>query len=230
MSRANGFRGRIFGLVVLAILIGTIALLVAGYGLAVGLGALAGLVLGFAVGLFAFFSTWQGRGQVTFGNSGSSGSWSYMSNVSMDETESPMENMRELSEVFTVDLGPVRSIIPVLATSVAAGLTLQLLDVELHEAGLALNLDMEVGHGVLMPPSMARVSITDEAGTAFRASAHSQGGSPTRVRVQVVAIPVPPTGTRNLIVRIAEFVDPPFPHMGRPVAGPWTFAISLPRE
>lgn len=67
MNVVAGLRGRAFGLVIFAILVVTIALLVVGYGLAVGLGVLAGLVLGFGVGLFAFFSTWQGRGQVTFG-------------------------------------------------------------------------------------------------------------------------------------------------------------------
>jgi len=141
-----------------------------------------------------------------------------------------MENLRDLTEVQGVDLGAVRSIIPVLATSEAAGLELQLLDVELREAGLVLNLDLRAGPGVLMPPSMARVAISDEAGTAYRASAQSQGGGPTRIRVLVSAIPAPPAGARNLTVRFEEFVDPPFPHMGRPVAGPWTFSVPLPRE
>ena len=231
MNVVAGLRGRAFGLVIFAILVVTIALLVVGYGLAVGLGVLAGLVLGFGVGLFAFFSTWQGRGQVTFGGGHSTfASWNDLSAEAGDEAEPPMADMRALSEVFSVDLGAVRSIIPILATSVAAGLTLQLLDVEVREAGLALNLDMAVGPGVLMPPSMARVSITDDAGTAYRTSAQSQGGSPSRVRVQVVAIPSPPTGARSLTVRVNEFLDPPFPHMGRPVAGPWTFSVALPRE
>jgi hypothetical protein len=113
---------------------------------------------------------------------------------------------------------------------VARCLELQLLDVELREAGLVLNLDLRAGPGVLMPPSMARVAISDEAGTAYRASAQSQGGGPTRIRVLVSAIPAPPAGARNLTVRFEEFVDPPFPHMGRPVAGPWTFSVPLPRE
>jgi hypothetical protein len=113
---------------------------------------------------------------------------------------------------------------------VARCLELQLLDVELREAGLVLNLDLRAGPGVLMPPSMARVAISDEGGTAYRASAQSQGGGPTRIRVLVSAIPAPPAGARNLTVRFEEFVDPPFPHMGRPVAGPWTFSVPLPRE
>jgi hypothetical protein len=81
-----------------------------------------------------------------------------------------------------------------------------------------------------MPPSMARVAISDDAGTAYRASAQSQGGWPNRVRVLVSAIPAPPAGAGNLTIRFEEFVDPPFPHMSRPVTGPWTFSVALPRQ
>ena len=113
---------------------------------------------------------------------------------------------------------------------VARCLELQLLDVELREAGLVLNLDLRAGPGVLMPPSMARIAITDDAGTAYRASAQSQGGWPGRVRDLVSGIPSPPAGAGNLMIRFEEFVDPPFPHMSRPVTGPWTFSVALPRE
>jgi hypothetical protein len=230
MNRAEVLRGRIFGIAVVAILIGTAVLLIAGYGVAVGLGALAGLVLGFFVGLFAFFSTWQGRGQVTFGGSTSSRSWGYLTADPSDATAAPMESLRDLTEVQGVDLGAVRSILPVLAMSQAAGLELQLLDVELREAGLVLNLDLRAGPGVLMPPSMARLAISDDVGTTYRASAQSQGGWPGRIRVLVSVIPAAPGDARTLAIRFEEFVDPPFPHMARPVAGPWTFQVALPRE
>jgi hypothetical protein len=230
VNAVGGLRGRAFGLVIVAILVVTIGLLVAGYGLAVGIGVLAGAVLGFGVGLFAFFSTWQGRGQVTFGGGTSSGSWNYLTADSSDTPASRMEPLQELTEVQGVDLGAVQSIIPVLATSEAAGLALQLLDVELREAGLVLNLDLRVAPGVLTPPSMARVSISDNVGTAYRASAQSVGGWPSRFRVLVNAIPAPPAGVRTLTIRFEEFVDPPFPHMSRPITGPWTFSVALLRE
>jgi hypothetical protein len=59
---------RLVGLLFLAIVVAAVALLVAGYGVAVGIGALAGLVLGFLAGAFGLL--WLGRGSgrsITFG-------------------------------------------------------------------------------------------------------------------------------------------------------------------
>jgi hypothetical protein len=191
VNLSDRLRGSLPGIVTLAVLTGTTGLLIAGYGIPVGLGALGGLVLGFFAGLFGSLSTFRGTGQVTFGGSGS-GAWNYLSTEVGETTESRAELMQELTEILGVDNGRVRSITPVLETVEAAGLSVELLDLELCDAGLALNLEIRVLPGAPPPASMARVSIEDDAGTAYRASAQGQGWLQSVIRTHVVAIPAPP--------------------------------------
>jgi hypothetical protein len=225
MTARHILRGRLLGITFLVVVIVVTADLIAGYGVAVGLGALAGLLLAFAVGLFAFFSTWRGNGQMTFG--GSSGTFARFGE-NADLNAQP-ERIHDLTEILPIDLGRVRTVVPALSTSVANGFSVEMIAVELCEAGLALNLDVNVAPGLPHPASMARVSITDDVGTPYRASAQGQGSMPSRLRITMKAIPAAPPAARVLDVRIEEFVDP-FPGMGEAVTGPWTFSITLPRE
>lgn len=212
------------GITFLVALIVLTGALIAGQGVAVGLGVLAGLILAFALGLFSFFSIVRGNGQVTFGASSSS---RVFGELSADPAVQRQE-IHDLTEILSIDLGRVRSVVPALSTSVANGFSVEMIAVELCEAGLALNLDVHIAPGLSHPASMARVSIADDVGTAFRASAQGSGWMPSRVRVQVKAIPaVPPTAT-TLTVRIEEFLDP-FPGMGKAVTGPWVFEVPLSR-
>lgn len=222
MNGGPRFRDRAGGLLLLAILLGTSGLLIAGYGLPVGLGWLAGLFLGFLGGLFAWLWTLQGRGQVTFGGASGSASTAWLS----EDPDTARSQLHELTEVLPVDIGRVRAIVPVLADAEAGGLSIELVDAELCEAGLGFNVDVHVLQGTLPPPWLARVSIADDAGTSYRASAQGQGSGPPRLRMRIVAIPLPPASATNLTLRIEEFLDP-FPGMGRSVKGPWTFAIPL---
>jgi hypothetical protein len=222
---ARGFlRGRLMGLTFLMCLVVATGTLIAGQGIAVGLGALAGLILAFAVGLFAFFSIWHRNGQVTFGGSSSSHAFGETN----ADPNGQRERIHDLTEILPIDLGRVRSVVPALSTSVANGFSVEMIAVELCEAGLALNLDVHVAPGLPHPASMARVSITDDLGTAYRASAQGSGWMPSRLRVQVKAIPAVPSAASRLTVRIEEFLDP-FPGMGNAVTGPWVFEVPLSR-
>ncbi len=206
------------GILFLAIVAGAVVLLIAGHGIAVGLGAFAGLILGVVAGTLGSLWLWRGSGRsITFGGT----QWS-----AEQPTVELMAEMRELSELSAVDLGAIRSVTPVLATAEAAGLAVQLVTIEHHEAGLAMTLDVRTGPGAFPPASMARVSVTDDAATAYRASAQGQGGWPGQIRYLVAVIPAPPPAATRLDVRIERFLDP-FPDGRRSAIGPWTFAVPL---
>jgi hypothetical protein len=213
-------RDRLLGLLFLALVALAIGLLIAGYGVAVGVGALAGMVLGFLAGTLG--ALWLGRGSgrsITFGGM----EWS---SESAQPTAALMAEMQELGEISSVDIGPIRSILPVLARAEAGGLDVELVTVEVHEAGLAMTLDVASRPGTLPPASMARVSVSDDTGTAYRASAQGQGGLPSRMRYAVTAIPAPPPAATRLEITIERFLDP-FPGGRQQASGPWRFSVAL---
>jgi hypothetical protein len=206
---------QLVGLVILVVVFGAIALLIAGYGVAVGLGALAGLVLGFAAGTLGSLWLWRGSGRsVTVGGM----AWSSDRPMAELMADGLMAEMRDLGEISGVDLGTIRSVMPVLATTEASGLSVQLVTIEQHEAGLALTFEVHAQPGTLPPASMARVAMADDIGTVYRASAQGQGGSPGQMRYQVTAIPAVPSAATRLDVRIERFLDP-FPGGTTPPSG-----------
>ncbi len=221
MGLSGRERGRLVGLLFLAVVIVAVGLLIAGYGVAVGVGALVGLVLGFVAGTFGLL--WLGRGSgrsITFGGM----AWSSLSEEPAAEL---MAEVRELGELSGVDTGPLLSVLPVLARAEAGGLEAELVTVELHEAGLSMTLDVASRPGTVPPASMALVSVVDDAGTSYRAAAQGQGGSPGRMRYAVTAIPAPPPRATRLEVTVERFLDP-FPGGRRQATGPWRFSVVLP--
>lgn len=224
MQTAGRRWDQLVGLVILVVVLGAVGLLIAGYGVAVGLGALAGLVLGFAAGTLGSLWLWRGSGRsVTVGGM----AWSSDRPMAELMADDLMAEMRDLGEISGVDLGTIRSVMPVLATTEASGLSVQLVTIEQHEAGLELTFEVHAQPGTLPPASMARVAMADDIGTVYRASAQGQGGSAGQMRYQVTAIPaVPPAATR-LDVRIERFLDP-FPGGRHAALGPWGFSVPLP--
>lgn len=221
METVGHGRDRLVGLLFLALVIVAVALLIAGYGVAVGVGALAGLVLGFLAGTLGVL--WLGRGSgrsITFGSM----EWSSESGRPAAEL---MAEMQELGEISSVDTGPIRSVLPILARAEAEGLDVELVTVEIREAGLFMTLDVASRPGTLPPASIARVSVSDDTGTAYRASAHGEGGFPGRMRYAVTAIPAPPPAATRLEITIERFLDP-FPGGRRQASGPWRFSVALP--
>jgi hypothetical protein len=222
MNRRTDLGGRWMGLTFLVVVVVATCLLIAGYGFAVGIGALAGLLLAFAAGLFIFLSVWRGDGQVSFG----AGPRSHVFAEMNANPDAQREQLRQLTEILSVDLGRVVKVIPVLTTVPAAGLWLDLVDIEICEAGMSINVDVRVSPGNPHPASLARASITDDVGTVYRASAQGQGWMPSRIRLDVRTIPSPPPTAASLYVRIEEFVDP-LPGLGNAVVGPWVFDVAL---
>lgn len=224
MQTTGGLKARLWGLVFLAVVGGTVALLIAGYGVPVGLGALGGLILGSVAGALGVM--WLGRGfgrSVTFGSM----EWSSDRVLSSDGPSAElMAELRELSEISGIDLGPIQTVKPVLVNAVAGGLSVQLVAIEQHEAGLAMTVEVRTGLGAFPPASLARVSVADDVATSYRASAQGQGGSAGLVRYLVSVIPASPRSATRLDIRIERFVDP-FPGGGRASVGPWAFSVAL---
>jgi hypothetical protein len=216
--------GRLIGVFVVAVVVVGIGLLIAGYGVAVGLGALVGLIFGFVAGSLG--SLWLARGAgrtVTFGGR----AWS---SDSITPSPDQIEEMRDLTDISGVSLGGVRSVTPVLSTAEATRLIVQLVTIEHHEGGLAMILEVRTQPGTLPPGSLARVAVSDDIGTRYRASALSQGGSATESRYTVIAIPAPPAAASQLEIVIERFLDP-FPGApGHGAIGPWSFSVSLARN
>ena len=224
MQTTGGLRARLWGLVFLTVLGGTVTLLIAGYGVAVGLGALGGLILGSVAAALGVMWLLRGSGRsVTFGSM----EWSSDRALS-SEGPSPelMAELRELSEISSIDLGAIQAVRPVLLTAEAGGLSVQLVTIEQHEAGLAMTVEIRTGVGAASPASMARVSVADDVGTVDKASAQGQGSSPGAMRYVVSVIPAFPRSATQLDVRIDSFLDP-FPGGGRASVGPWAFSVAL---
>ena len=212
--------GRIFGFVFLLAVAGAVVLLIAGLGVPVGVGALVGLILGFVAGMLGVLWALRGPGRsVSF----ASMAWS---SDSTPPAESVLAEMNELTAVQQIDLGGIRAVRPALQTVEAGGLTVQLVALEDREAGMTLDLDVRVGVGARPPAHMARVAVTDDLGTAYRASAMSQGGSPSHMRFGVSVIPALPAAATRLDIRVERFVDP-FQGHAAEQAGPWSFSIDL---
>jgi hypothetical protein len=217
--------GRLPALLFLVTVLVAIVALLAGCGIPVGVGALVGLALGAIAGATGVL--WLARGP---GRSIQVGllSWS-----SYDTTGAPsvdlLAQMRELTDVLAVDLGPIDSILPVLSTVEADGLEVQLLAIEMHEAGATLGLDVRARPGALPPLPMVSCSVTDDVGTQYRAFGQGQGGGPGPMRYEVAVIPAVPMLSRHLSVRIDGFIDP-FQGARRTPAGPWVFNVALPQS
>jgi hypothetical protein len=218
----DGGPGRPFGLALVLVVVTAIVALLAGYGVPVGVGALAGFILGAIAGLFGVL--WVGRGA---GRSIQLGGMSWSSSGSgADAGPADAAQLREMSELASIDLGPIRTVLPVLATAETNGFSVQLVTAEIHEAGLRLEIDVRPAPGSLPPGFFADLAVSDDVGTRYRASGQGSGGGSNPMRYAVAIVPAPPGSTRELELRIERFLDP-FPGAGRVTAGPWTFRIAL---
>jgi hypothetical protein len=214
-------RGRLPALLFWAIVLVAIAALLAGYGIPVGVGALVGLALGAIAGTMGVL--WLVRGP---GRSIHLGGYSWSSLDATGPQRVDPGEMRELTEVLGVDLGPIQSILPVLSTVEADGLEVQLLAIEMHEAGASISFDVRARPGGLPPLPMVQVSVTDDVGTQYRALGQGQGGGPGRMRYEATVIPAVPKVSRHLSVQIDGFIDP-FAGVRKTEAGPWAFEVTL---
>lgn len=215
-------RERLGGLVFLAVVAGAIVLLILGYGVPVGLGAVAGLILGMTAGVLGVL--WLGRGH---GRTISFGGAQWTSDVmTAGSSDARILEMQDVAEVMAVDLGALDRLVPVLATVEAAALVVTLVAVEWWEAGLVCWLEASTRPGGSLPASMVRVSVEDDVDTPYRAAGQGEGGRRNAARYAVTITPRPPAVAQRLTLRVERFFDM-FPGANREQAGPWEFSVEL---
>jgi hypothetical protein len=212
---------RAASLVLLGLVVVAAALLIAGYGAAVGIGVIVGLLLGLAVILALLALNPQTRG-------GSSVSWlSPASSPDQPDHDAIQSYHVDWMRVAGVDASALRRVIAVGASVDAAGVRVDLVAVELREDGGVATFVSQtrpptgpVGHFVV-------VSVSDDAGTAYVGSGQTSGGSGTGTnRHDVRFAPAPPAQAAGLTIRIDSFVAP-YPGPAIRLDGPWEFRIAL---
>ena len=198
-----------------------IALLIAGQGVAVGVGALVGLILGAAGGLAFVF--WLSRNDPS---SSSRSSFTVGRSSDGQPSEEFLRDMEGMAELGGVDLGPIRVVRQVLATAEASGLTVQLVSMEERVGGVALTMDVRAGPGVRPPMGLAVISVADDHGTRYQAGSQGLSGSGMSMRFEVAIVPPPPPEATRLEVSVERFLDP-FGGRDSPMTGPWVFEVPL---
>jgi hypothetical protein len=214
---------RLPGIVFAVVVLTAVGALLLGYGVPVGVGAVAGLVLGAIAGFITIL--WLARGA---GRSVTVGSMSWSSGSSGARAEADLAELRTMSELSGIDLGRVLGVVPVLRTEEGGGLTVGLVAATVHEAGLRLDVEVRPAPGTSDPGHLARVTVSDAFGTRYRA-AGQRTASEHPAGYQIRIIPRPPADVASLAVRIESFVDP-FPGTIGRSGGPWTFEVPLPRD
>jgi hypothetical protein len=197
-------------------------LLIAGYGMAVGVGVIVGLVLGGAAvvafvamtprsGSSVHLAAWSGRG------------------VSPDRPAMAIleRHGRDSMRLAGVDAGALRRVIPLGDAVEVSGARVEFVALEIREDGAIATI---VAH--TRPPTgnvgqIAEVTVSDDAGTAYVASGQGSGGSsPGTSRHEIRFAPAPPGGALKLTLRIETFIDP-FSGPAVEFRGPWEFCVAL---
>ena len=198
------------------------ALLIAGYGVPVGIGVVTGLLLGAAVILALLGLSSRSRGSAGFVSWGSHG-------VSANQPDHELiERYGRISmRVAGVDAGALRRVIPLGDTIEAGGARVELVALEMREDGGIATLVAHTRPPVGPVGHFAEVMVSDDAGTAYIASGQGMGGSsPGTCRDEIRFAPAPPESARMLTLRIEAFVDP-FPGRAVQLRGPWEFRVAL---
>ena len=215
------YSSRLPALVLVVLVVAAAALLVAGWGFAVGVGVFVGLVLGFVAILAAIAIAQRSGGSVTFSSM----------RPASDQPEPGLAQLekhgRDSMRVVGIDAGDLRRVIAVGAAVEAGGVRLELIALELRtDGGLATVVAQtrpptgQVGH-------FAEVRVTDDADTAYIAAGQGMGGpTPTTSRHEMRFAPAPPGAAGVLSITIDRFIDP-FPRGAVPIEGPWAFEIGL---
>jgi hypothetical protein len=141
----------------------------------------------------------------------------------------PEEMARLLEMVPQLAIPPSRlvGVVAVAQVSEAAGVTVEVLAIEVREAGALITWRARADRsvGILIP----RVSITDDQNTDYRTFGDSGGGDGRSWSGEIALIPSPPRGV-TLQIEIEslganERMGMPGWMPNEPVSGPWRFKV-----
>jgi hypothetical protein len=208
----------VIGLVVVAT-----TLLVAGYGVPVGIGVVAGALLGgtWIAAILAMRPRTSGGSTYWFGGT-TTGVLQRPSSQELVE-----RHHHDWMRVATVDASELRRVIAVGTEIEAGGARVELVAVEIRQDG---GVAVLVAH--TRPPTgqaghFVDVAVSDDEDTGYvSAGQGNAGGNPGTSRYDVRFAPAPPPDACVLTIRIAAF-DSPFPVPAERLEGPWEFLVSL---
>lgn len=215
VSRAPAFL--LLGLVVLAA-----ALLIAGYGAAVGVGVIAGLLLGVAA-ILAFLAM---RPQT------SGGSTYWLGSAASPSPRPPGQELIERHHhdwmrVAGVDASALHRVIPIGTSVEAGGVRVEVVAVELREDGGIATIAAYTRPPIGQAGHFVAVSVTDDAGTRYAAAGQGSGGGNVGTsRYDIRFAPAPPSEAGAITIRIDSFAAP-FPAPATQLDGPWEFRLKL---
>lgn len=212
---------RLPGLFLLAIVLIAAGLLIAGYGAAVGVGVLVGLILGGAAILAVVAMSQRSGRSAGFSFGTSDGSPDQSAQFLMER------HGRESMRVAGVDEGVLRRVIAVGTDAGAGGARVELVAVEIREDGGIATLVAHVRPPLGYVGQFLEAVVTDDMSTGYVASGQSAGGSsPGATRHEIRFSPAPPDAARTLVIRIEQFNDP-FTRGSDPINGAWEFRVAL---
>jgi hypothetical protein len=134
---------------------------------------------------------------------------------------------RDVMRVAGVDAGGLRRVIPLGDAVEAGGARVEIVVLEIREAGAIATIVAQTRPPVGNVGHFAEVTVSDDAGTAYVASGQGAGGSgPGTSRLEIRFAPAPPESARTLTLSIEAFMDP-FPEPAVQLRGPWEFRVAL---
>ncbi len=213
-SRAPAFL--LLGLIVLAA-----ALLIAGYGVAVGVGVIAGMLLGLAA-ILAFLAM---RPQTSSGSS-----FAFLS-PNPDQQQSGRvwieRHHSDWMRVAGVDASALRRVLAIGTGVEAGGARVELVAIEIREDGGIAAIVTHTRPPVGQTGHFVVLTVTDDVGTEYAAAGQGSGSANVGTsRYEVRFAPVPPQHAAALTIHIDSFVAPyPIPEFQ--LDGPWEFRIPL---
>jgi hypothetical protein len=142
-----------------------------------------------------------------------------------DLTPEMLERLREFVPQLEVNAGPLRRVIPIAQAVEVSGTRVELIAMEIREAGAIVYWKAFTSEASLIGPIQADVS--DDRGTVYRTHSMEYGGSDTMWKGELVVTPAPPPEVRNVRVGVrgfAPFGETPFPpRLQRSIEGDWEF-------
>jgi hypothetical protein len=213
-----GSRLPAFGL--LGLLLVVAALLLAGLGVAVAVGIIAGFLLGLAnILAFLALSSRPRGGSVTWLSHGGP--------PNQPDQDLIQRFGRDSTRVAGVDASALRRVISVGSSVEAGGVRVELIALEVREDGGVATLVAHTRPPVGHVGHFLEVVVSDDAGATYVASGQGLGGSgPTTSRHEIRFAPAPPDAAHVLTLRVASFADP-FPGLAARLDGPWEFRVEL---
>lgn len=207
---------------VVGIVLLTTVLLVAGFGVQIGIGVIVGALLGVAwIGALLAMNprTSGGAGYVSWSGAGSS--------ARPPGHEVIERYHRDWMRVAAVDASELRRVIAVGRSVQAADVRAELVAVEIREDGGVAGIVTHTRPPVGQTGHFVEVTVTDDRGTEYAAAGQGSGGGGTGAsRYDIRFSPTPPSDASVLTLRVASFTAP-FPGPVERLTGPWEFEIRL---